>query len=114
VVLVGGGIQAAAGRFTRGVDRSGYEGASVSLARAGYLRVVAEPWADVYIDGELAVTTPSASRIPLPPGTHYLKFVNPFYQEHTLSVQITTAETNAVHVVLVPKHTGAHAAAMAP
>jgi serine/threonine-protein kinase len=114
VVLVGGGIQAAAGRFGRGAERSAYEGAGMSLTRVGYLRVVAEPWADVYIDGELAVTTPSAARIPLPPGTHYLKFVNPFYQEHTLTVKISTAETNAVHVVLVPKQTGAHAAAMAP
>jgi eukaryotic-like serine/threonine-protein kinase len=111
VVLVGGVIQASAGRFARDEDRDGFEGASFSLGRAGFLRVVAEPWADVFVDGELVVTTPSAARIPLSPGTHYLKFVNPFYQEHSLTVQIRTGETNAVHVVLVPKQT---AAARAP
>jgi serine/threonine-protein kinase len=110
IVLVGGVIQASAGRFTRD-ERETFESASFSLGNAGFLRVVAEPWADVFVDGELVVTTPSAARIPLPPGTHYIKFVNPFYQEHTLSVQIRTAETNAVHVVLVPKQT---AAARAP
>jgi eukaryotic-like serine/threonine-protein kinase len=110
VVLVGGVIQASAGRF-QGSDREGFESASFSLGRAGFLRVVAEPWADVFVDGELVVTTPSAARIPLSAGTHFLKFVNPFYQEHSLSVQIRTGETNAVHVVLVPKQT---AAARAP
>jgi len=114
VVLVGGVIQASAGRFTLNEDHEAYERGSMALGRAGYLRVVAEPWADVFVDGELAVTTPSAARIPLPPGTHYLKFVNPFYQEHALTVQIRTGETNAVHVVLVPKQTGTHAAARAP
>ncbi|HET8934621.1 MAG TPA: serine/threonine-protein kinase [Polyangiales bacterium] len=110
VVLVGGVIQASAGRFTQG-EQDPFESPSFSLGRAGFLRVVAEPWADVFVDGELVVTTPSAARIPLPPGTHYLKFVNPFYQEHSLTVQIRTGETNAVHVVLVPKQT---AAARAP
>jgi serine/threonine-protein kinase len=110
VVLVGGVIQASAGRFKQG-DPDSFENASFSLGRAGFLRVVAEPWADVFVDGELVVTTPSAARVPLPPGTHYLKFVNPFYQEHSLTVQIRTGETNAVHVVLVPKQT---AAARAP
>jgi len=111
IVLVGGVIQASAGRFAQAETDDTFETSSFSLGRAGFLRVVAEPWADVFVDGELVVTTPSAARIPLPPGTHYLKFVNPFYQEHTLSVQIRTAETNAVHVVLVPKQT---AAARAP
>jgi serine/threonine-protein kinase len=110
IVLVGGVIQASAGRFKRDEHES-FESAGFSLGHAGFLRVVAEPWADVFVDGELVVTTPSAARVPLPPGTHYLKFVNPFYQEHTLSVQIRTGETNAVHVVLVPKQT---AAARAP
>jgi serine/threonine protein kinase len=110
VVLVGGVIQASAGRF-QDSNREGFESPSFSLGRAGFLRVVAEPWADVFVDGELVVTTPSAARIPLAAGTHYLKFVNPFYQEHSLSVQIRTGETNAVHIVLVPKQT---AAARAP
>jgi serine/threonine-protein kinase len=107
-VLAGGAIQASAGRFSRSEDTV-QEGASFSFARAGWLRVTAEPWADVYIDGELALTTPSAARVPLMPGTHYVKFVNPFYQEQTLPVQIRTGQTSPLHAVLVPKQTGARA-----
>jgi serine/threonine-protein kinase len=107
-VLAGGAIQASAGRFTRNEDGA-QEGASFSFARVGYLRVVVEPWADVFIDGELVTTTPVAARIPLMPGMHYLKFVNPFYQEQTVPVQIKPAQTNVVHAVLTPKHTGARA-----
>jgi hypothetical protein len=107
-VLAGGAIQASAGRLGRGEDAAP-EVATFSWARAGYLRVVAEPWADVFVDGELVTTTPTAARIPLTPGTHYLKFVNPFYQEQTLRVQIHTGQTNVVHAILTPKHTGARA-----
>mgnify|MGYP003444600199 FL=1 len=107
-VLAGGAIQASAGRFSH-TEETTQEGAAFSFARAGYLRVTAEPWADVYIDGELAATTPSASRIALMPGTHYVKFVNPFYQEQTLPVQIRTAQTSSLHAALIPKQTGARA-----
>jgi predicted Ser/Thr protein kinase len=102
-VLAGGAIQASAGRFSH-ADENGAEGSSFSLARAGHLRVVAEPWADVFVDGELVVTTPTAARIPLMPGKHYLKLVNPFYQEQTLRVLIRAGETEDVRVVLEPKH----------
>jgi hypothetical protein len=63
----------------------------------------------VFVDGELVATTPAAARIPLAPGPHYLRFVNPFYQEQTSRVQINTGETHAVHVVLAPKQLGARA-----
>jgi serine/threonine-protein kinase len=107
-VLAGGAIQASAGKFGRG-EETAQEGPNFSYSKAGYLRVVAEPWADVFVDGELVATTPTAARIPLAPGAHYLKFVNPFYQEQSLRVQINSAETNAVHVVLTPKQLGARA-----
>jgi serine/threonine-protein kinase len=102
-VLAGGAIQASSGRFTQSDDAS-QENATFSWARAGYIRVVAEPWADVLIDGELAVTTPTALRLPLTPGTHYLKFVNPFYHEQIERVHVRSGETETVRVVLKPKH----------
>ncbi|MBK8591220.1 MAG: hypothetical protein IPN77_19245 [Sandaracinaceae bacterium] len=40
-----------------------------------------DPWAEVYVDGELAVTTPTARAITLSPGLHYLHFPNPYYTE---------------------------------
>jgi eukaryotic-like serine/threonine-protein kinase len=106
-VLAGGAIQASAGRFSRNPEDAP-EGANFSWGRAGYVRVIAEPWADVFVDGELAVTTPTAQRLPLAPGVHYLKFVNPFYHEETAKVHVRTGETELVRVALKPKHANAN------
>ena len=102
-VLAGGAIQASTGQFTRSEDAIP-EGANLSWSRAGFIHVVAEPWADVIIDGEMAFTTPVAQRIPLSPGTHYLKFMNPFYIEQTAQVTVTSGQVETVHVKLKPKH----------
>ena len=105
--VVGGGgvIQAAAGRL--GADREDFgaqAGKPVVPERAGYLRVVVDPWSDVYIDGQKVVTTPTAQAIALTPGLHYLKFSNPYYQELQREVRIRTGETELVDVTLEPLH----------
>jgi len=111
-VLAGGAIQASSDHFAHS-DAAGQEGSSVSWGRAGFIRVVAEPWADVLIDGELAFTTPTAQRIPLAPGTHYVKFINPFYHEQTERVDVKAGQTELMHVTLTPKH-AANPAARSP
>jgi eukaryotic-like serine/threonine-protein kinase len=113
-VLGGGAIQASAGWLTGGVTiEDAASGTPLSLSRAGYVRVIAEPWADVFVDGELALTTPAAMRIPLSPGRHYVKFVNPFYADQTAEVVVRSGETQLVHAVLAPKHTHAATAGSA-
>jgi serine/threonine protein kinase len=112
-ILAGGAIQASSGRWAANATGS-EESAAFSWARAGYVRVVADPWADVYVDGELVVTTPTAQRIPLPPGTHFLKFVNPFYIEHNAQVVVRPGETELVRATLKPKHTPSGARATLP
>ena len=49
----------------------------------------ADPWAHVYVDGVHMLTTPSARVIPLKPGKHYLKYVNPYFEpvEHEVNVE---------------------------
>jgi hypothetical protein len=101
-VLAGGAIQASAGRFAQSVETN-TEALPFSWARAGYLQVAAEPWADVFVDGELVTTTPTAQRIPLTPGPHYVKFVNPYYQEQTLHVHVGSGQTETVRVTLKPR-----------
>lgn len=44
---------------------------------AAALRVIARPWAHVYVDGQKVETTPFAHPIPLRPGVHYLRFEHP-------------------------------------
>ncbi|MBI4508054.1 MAG: serine/threonine protein kinase [Deltaproteobacteria bacterium] len=47
----------------------------------GYLRVVANPWAHVFIDGKLVETTPIAEPIEVSAGIHELRLVNEYFLE---------------------------------
>ncbi len=101
----GGAIQAAAGRLSPdGEDFRAARGEALLPERAGYLRIVVDPWADVYVDGQKLATTPTAQRIPLSPGVHYLKLANPYFQELQREVRIRTGETQVVEVELEPLH----------
>jgi len=103
VVGGGGAIQAAAGRFDE--DAQEYQASSerqVTPQRAGYLRVVVDPWAEVTIDGQQVLTTPSAQRIPLSPGFHYVKFENPYFQEQQHEIRVRTGETEVLDIQLEP------------
>ena len=46
-------------------------------AEAAELRVVAHPWAHVFVDGQQRETTPFARPIKLSPGTHYVRLEHP-------------------------------------
>lgn len=61
--------------------------------RAGYLRVVADPWAKVSIDGQFFDTTPIARSVPLQAGTHYLQFDHPQAEPEKRVVNIAVGET---------------------
>lgn len=103
ILISGGAIQAANGRFSGGDE--GYTapaGHWIRPPRAGYLTVVVDPWATVWIDGEEVVTTPTAEAIALPPGKHYVKLRNPYYREVTREVLIEPEETFALEVELEP------------
>ncbi len=101
-LTAGGAIQASAGRLLPSSRMADGE-ANMSLARAGFLHVVVEPWADVFVDGELLATTPTASRIPLSPGKHYVKLVNPFFQEESHEVVIRSGVTQSLEAKLAPR-----------
>ena len=68
--------------------------------RAGHLRFVVDPWAEVYIDGQHVLTTPSARMVGLTPGRHWLKFVNEYYPEVNREVWVREGETNLIEVDL--------------
>jgi serine/threonine-protein kinase len=61
--------------------------------RAGQLQVYAEPWAEVYIDGQLAETTPFARPLRLRAGRHVVELRNPHYQPVRRVVDIMPTPT---------------------
>jgi serine/threonine-protein kinase len=62
-------------------------------AQPAYLRVVAEPWAHVHIDGQRVETTPFAKPIPLRAGTHYVRLEHPNAPAERRTVELVPGET---------------------
>ena len=104
ILLSGGIIQTVSGRFDEDdTARQARQGEPLTPDTAGYLEVVADPWAEVYIDGKLFAVTPTAERIVLPPGRHFLKLVNPHYEPLSREVRINQGETTRVVATLSEK-----------
>jgi eukaryotic-like serine/threonine-protein kinase len=61
--------------------------------RQGFLRVVADPWAHVFVDGQRVDTTPFARPIPLEAGIHYVKLEHPQAPTERRTVRIAPNET---------------------
>jgi hypothetical protein len=94
LVLSGGAAIQYGTRHARG-DGSSRGGARLEFSpgRAGHLRVVADPWANVIVDGEAIDTTPFARPIPLPAGTHYVRLEHPSAKTERRTVTLTEGET---------------------
>ncbi|MFO7177620.1 MAG: serine/threonine-protein kinase [Pseudomonadota bacterium] len=108
IFLVGGmaAIQAATGREA---TSSGTRGGSARLElvpeNVGYLRVVADPWAHVIVDGQHVDTTPFARAIPLASGTHYVRLEHPNAPPERRTVELLPGKTVLLDVTM--KLTGA-------
>jgi eukaryotic-like serine/threonine-protein kinase len=68
-------------------------GLALTPTRAGFLKVVADPWAVVTIDGEEVDTTPFAHPISLSEGVHYLDLHNPYFEKVTREIEIEAGRT---------------------
>ena len=66
----------------------------------GYLRVLATPWAEVWIDGQRIDVTPFARGLPLPPGTHYITLVHPNAPVEKRTIDVVSGETWTMDVVM--------------
>lgn len=69
-------------------------------AAPGYLRVLATPWAEVWVDGQRVDVTPFARAIVLAPGTHSVALVHPKAPVENRFVRLATGETRTVDVVM--------------
>jgi serine/threonine-protein kinase len=65
-----------------------------------YLRVIADPWAEIWIDGRKVETTPVDRRIPVPAGRRWLRLVNPYYREHVERLELRPDEVKEIRVHL--------------
>jgi eukaryotic-like serine/threonine-protein kinase len=79
------------------------ESTPLTMENSGKLKVVVDPWAHVYVDGEQVVTTPSAIPITLSSGKHYVKFENPYFEEELREIVVTAGETVDLSVTMTPR-----------
>jgi hypothetical protein len=77
----------------------------------GSLRVVARPWAEVYVDGELIDVTPIGRPIPVPPGRHFLTFRHPYAPDEQRSIKIAAGQTVLIDVSMRIERTSIDAGA---
>lgn len=66
----------------------------------GYLRVLANPWAEVLIDGELVDTTPIGRPLPVSPGRHYVTFRHPNAPDEKRSIDVASGQTVVLDVTM--------------
>jgi serine/threonine-protein kinase len=80
-------------------------------AEAAELRVVAHPWAHVFVDGQKRETTPFARPIRLSPGTHYVRLEHPsaVAERRTLSLAAGEAVLLEVDMKVVAPPSSARA-----
>jgi len=69
----------------------------------GFLRVLAEPWAEVWVDDKLVDTTPFARAVSVPEGPHHVTLKNPYYKPIEKDVEIRRGETSLLRASLVRK-----------
>lgn len=73
---------------------------NMANSQPGHLRFLAEPWAEVWIDGVLRTTTPNAERFEVPAGTHYVQFRNPYFLTAEREVIVRPGDDTLVRVTL--------------
>jgi eukaryotic-like serine/threonine-protein kinase len=94
IALGGGTIQWIAWRRAGpSPARRGSTQLELTPSRPAYLRVVAEPWAYVFVDGERVETTPFAHSIPLSAGTHYVRLEHPNAATARRTITLAPGET---------------------
>ncbi len=88
------------GTSSRAEETAGASPLELAPEKPGFLRVLATPWAEVWVDGQLVETTPFARPIPLRPGIHYVALVHPKAPVERRTAEIVSGETNTFDVVM--------------
>jgi serine/threonine-protein kinase len=103
LALVGGIVIQQRAKKTE-ADNTGKQGPlQLAPAQAGFLRVVARPWAEVIVDGQRIDVTPFARPIPLSEGTHYVTLKHPTAGDERRVVKVTAGETIMLDITMSVK-----------
>jgi eukaryotic-like serine/threonine-protein kinase len=94
-------LQACAGQKA-GFDDLGATPLPMRPSKAGYLRVVAQPWAEVWVDGQLVETTPFLKPVALAEGPHFVTLKHPAAAEDRREILIRSGETMMLEVRFEP------------
>ncbi|HEX4448154.1 MAG TPA: serine/threonine-protein kinase [Polyangiaceae bacterium] len=97
VAVSGAVLQATAHREG---DAAGARPLELLPGSPGYLRVLATPWAEVWIDGQRVDVTPFDRPLPLPEGTHYVTLVHPSAPVEKRTIAIVHGETRTIDAVM--------------
>jgi serine/threonine-protein kinase len=95
---IGGGTLQWSARGARAAAQAGNKPLELAPAKAGALRVVATPWAEVHVDGQRVDVTPMARAIPLAAGPHYVTLTHPQAPADKRIVTIEAGETTTLDV----------------
>lgn len=63
------------------------------LSSVGYVKLIVNPWAKIYVDGRSMGSSPPIDNLELKPGTYKIKIENPAYRAVTKTVTITAGAT---------------------
>ncbi len=71
--------------------------------QSAFVRVRVDPWADVYVDGDLHDTTPFADPITVSPGRHVMEFRNRYFEDVERVIELQVGETADLEIKLKSK-----------
>ncbi len=86
--------------ISRSGDRPAPPPSETPVTGRGYIRVLAQPWAEVSIDGEKIDETPIARPIAVAPGRHFVTFAHPNAPDEKRTVSVVTGQTVLVDVAM--------------
>lgn len=95
LLIAGGGAIHAMAERAEVADAARHGGGPLELVpkNSAYLRIAADPWAHVAVDGQQVATTPFAEPIPLRAGTHYVRLEHPRAPAELRTITMIAGET---------------------
>lgn len=94
-------IEIAAGETTDvSVDLASIWSQPTPSRSPGYARILVEPWASVFVDGDSVDTTPFNRLLRLQQGSHRLVLSNPNFPDYAMNLDVVQGETTRVFVDL--------------